>query len=121
MKGIDWQFNCPHNSAEGGIWEHMIQCIKRVLQSTLKESANREHTLQSFLIEAENTVNSRLLTHLPLSHKDEELLTPNQFFSWLPKYNANSCECHRTRTHFNEEALDLVLICDPVEIGNEVR
>ncbi|XP_065356291.1 uncharacterized protein LOC135950688 [Calliphora vicina] len=22
-KGIDWQFNCPHNPAEGGIWERM--------------------------------------------------------------------------------------------------
>ena len=56
----------------------MIHCVKRVLQSTLKESAPREHTLQSFLIEAENIVNSLRLTHLPLSHKDEEPLTPNQ-------------------------------------------
>ncbi|XP_037825055.1 uncharacterized protein LOC119613182 [Lucilia sericata] len=83
-KGIDWQFNCPHNPAEGGIWERMVQCVKRVLQSTLKESAPREHTLQSFLIEAENIVNSRPLTHLPLSHEDEEPLTPNHFLLGCP-------------------------------------
>ena len=78
-KGIDWQFNCPHNPAEGGVWERMVQCVKRVLRSTLKESSPREHTLQSFLIEAENIVNSRPLTHLPLSHENEEPLTPNHF------------------------------------------
>ena len=83
-KGIDWQFNCPHNPSEGGIWERMIHCVKRVLQSTLKESAPREHTLQSFLIEAENIVNSRPLTHLPLSHEDEEPLTPNHFLLGSP-------------------------------------
>ncbi|XP_065361998.1 uncharacterized protein LOC135955572 [Calliphora vicina] len=83
-KGIDWQFNCPHNPAEGGIWERMVQCVKRVLQSTLKESAPREHTLQSFLIEAENIMNSRPLTHLPLSHEDEEPLTPNNFLLGCP-------------------------------------
>ncbi|XP_037823809.1 uncharacterized protein LOC119612137, partial [Lucilia sericata] len=83
-KGIDWQFNCAHNPAEGGIWERMVQCVKRVLQSTLKESAPREHTLQSFLIEAENIVNSRPLTHLPLSHEDEEPLTPNHFLLGCP-------------------------------------
>ncbi|XP_065365548.1 uncharacterized protein LOC135958579 [Calliphora vicina] len=64
-KGIDWQFNCPHNPAEG-------------------ESAPREHTLQSFLIEAENIVNFRPLTHLPLSHEDEEPLTPNHFLLGCP-------------------------------------
>lgn len=78
-KGIEWSFNCPHNPAAGGAWERMVQCVKRVLRFTLKESSPREHTLHSFLIEAENVVNSRPLTHLPLSHEDEEPLTPNHF------------------------------------------
>ena len=44
LKGIDLQFTCPHNPAEGGIWERIIQCIKYVLQSTLKESRQlRDH------------------------------------------------------------------------------
>ncbi|XP_065363858.1 uncharacterized protein LOC135957111 [Calliphora vicina] len=78
-RGIEWQFNCPHNPAEGGIWERMVQCVKKVLRVTLKEVAPKEHTLQSFLIEAENIVNSRPLTHLPVSPEDEEPLTPNHF------------------------------------------
>ncbi|XP_073820609.1 uncharacterized protein [Musca autumnalis] len=28
-KGIDWQFNCPYNPSEGGIWERMVQCVKK--------------------------------------------------------------------------------------------
>ncbi|XP_046801534.1 uncharacterized protein LOC124418671 [Lucilia cuprina] len=62
----------------------MVQCVKRVLQSTLKESAPREHALQSFLIKAENIVDSRPLTHLSLSHEDEEPLTPNNFLLGCP-------------------------------------
>ncbi|XP_017476643.1 PREDICTED: uncharacterized protein LOC108366690 [Rhagoletis zephyria] len=57
----------------------MVQCVKRVLRHTLKEIAPREHTLQSVLIEAENIVNSRPLTHLPISVDQDEPLTPNHF------------------------------------------
>ncbi|XP_018791049.1 PREDICTED: uncharacterized protein LOC108970234, partial [Bactrocera latifrons] len=79
VKGIEWIFNCPNNPAEGGIWERMVRCVRRVLNVTLKDVAPREHTLQSLLIEAENVVNSRLLTHLPLSSDQDEPLTPNHF------------------------------------------
>ncbi|KAH8389059.1 hypothetical protein KR200_001004 [Drosophila serrata] len=58
------------NPSEGGIWERMVQCVKRVLRHTLKEVAPREHVLESFLIEAENVVNSRPLTHLPVTPND---------------------------------------------------
>ncbi|XP_036319927.1 uncharacterized protein LOC118734312 [Rhagoletis pomonella] len=78
-KGVEWIFNCPHNPSEGGIWERMVRCVKRVLSHTLKEVAPREHTLQSVIIEAENIVNSRPLTHLPISVDQEEPLTPNHF------------------------------------------
>lgn len=78
-KGIQWWFNCPVNPSEGGVWERMVQCVKRVLRQTLKEVAPKEHTLQCFLIEAENIVNSRPLTHLPIAPDQEEPLTPNHF------------------------------------------
>ncbi|XP_067634860.1 uncharacterized protein [Eurosta solidaginis] len=78
-KGIQWVFNCAHNPAEDGIWERMVRCVKRVLNHTLKEVAPREHTLQSVMIEAENIINSRPLTHLPISADQEEPLTPNHF------------------------------------------
>lgn len=78
-RGVEWRFNCPVNPSEGGVWERMVQCIKRGLRQTLKEVAPREHTLQCFLIEAENVVNSRPLTHLPITPDQEEPLTPNHF------------------------------------------
>lgn len=57
----------------------MVQCVKRVLRQTLKEVAPREHTLNCFLLEAENVVNSRPLTHLHISPNQEQPLTPNDF------------------------------------------
>ncbi|XP_070854777.1 uncharacterized protein [Drosophila suzukii] len=60
-----------------GVWERMVQCVKRVLRHTLKEVAPRDHVLESFLIEAENVVNSRPLTHLPVDADQEAPLTPN--------------------------------------------
>lgn len=62
----------------------MVQSVKKVLRATLKEVAPREHTLHSFLIEAENIVNSRRLTHLPVRSDEEEPLTPNHFLLGHP-------------------------------------
>ncbi|XP_044573427.1 uncharacterized protein LOC123257669 [Drosophila ananassae] len=76
-KGIEWILHCPANPSEGGVWERMVQCVKRVLRHTVKEVAPKEHVLESFLIEAENVVNSRPLTHLPVSADQEAPLTPN--------------------------------------------
>ncbi|XP_075167990.1 uncharacterized protein LOC142241581 [Haematobia irritans] len=78
-KGIQWLFNCPINPSEGGVWERMVQCVKKVLRITLKESSPKEHILHSLLIEAENIINSRPLTHLPVDVDSEEPLTPNHF------------------------------------------
>jgi len=54
----------------------MVQCVKTVLRHTVKEVASREQVLESFLIEAENIVNSRPLTHLPVGEDQEAPLTP---------------------------------------------
>ncbi|XP_041673801.1 uncharacterized protein LOC121529865 [Drosophila eugracilis] len=76
-RSIEWVFNCPSNPSEGGVWERMVQCVKRVLRHTLKEVAPRDHVMESLLIEAENIVNSRPVTHLPLDADQEAPLTPN--------------------------------------------
>lgn len=77
--GIDWIFNSPGHPEAGGCWERMVQCVKRVLVMTLKERAPRVETLRTLLIEAANIVNSRPLTHVPVSPSDEEPITPNHF------------------------------------------
>ncbi|XP_073821377.1 uncharacterized protein [Musca autumnalis] len=78
-RNIEWIFNCPDNPSSGGAWERLIQIIKRLLQKTLKESSPRVETLQSVLIEAENIINSRPLTEVPVAAEDDEPLTPNHF------------------------------------------
>ncbi|XP_075151711.1 uncharacterized protein LOC142225776 isoform X2 [Haematobia irritans] len=77
--GIKWLFNTPSNPSEWGVWERLVQSVKKALYIMLKEQAPRLETLQAFLIEAENIVNSRPLTHLPVGPEDPEPLTPNHF------------------------------------------
>ncbi|XP_073845830.1 uncharacterized protein isoform X1 [Musca autumnalis] len=78
-KGIEWLFNCPANPSEGGVWERLVQSVKRVLRQTMKDTSPKEHVLHSLIIEAENIINSRPLTHVPISPHEEEPLTPNHF------------------------------------------
>ena len=50
-----------------------------MLRQTIKEDAPKEFVLELLLIESENIVNSRPLTHLPVDVQDHEPLTPNHF------------------------------------------
>ncbi|XP_073835298.1 uncharacterized protein isoform X2 [Musca autumnalis] len=77
--GIQWKFNTPANPSEGGAWERLVQSVKKSLNAMLREHSPRFETLQSFLIEAENMINSRPLTHLAVSPEDPDPLTPNHF------------------------------------------
>ncbi|XP_053968687.1 uncharacterized protein LOC128870108 [Anastrepha ludens] len=79
LRGVEWVFNAPANPSAGGIWERMVRSVKRVLMFTLKERAPQLETLQSLLIEAENLINSRPLTHVPVESTDAEPLSPNHF------------------------------------------
>ncbi|XP_075150514.1 uncharacterized protein LOC142224616 [Haematobia irritans] len=83
-RNIQWIFNCPLNPSEGGIWERMVKSVKRVLKQTVHEKSPKEHMFNSFLIEAENIVNSMPLTHIPISAEDEEPNTPNHFLLVMP-------------------------------------
>ncbi|XP_075157703.1 uncharacterized protein LOC142230970 [Haematobia irritans] len=83
-RGIEWVFNVPADPSAGGAWERMVRAVKNVLSFTLKEKCPQVDTLNSLLIEAENLVNSRPLTHLPIESVDSEPLTPNNFLLGCP-------------------------------------
>lgn len=72
---IEWKFNTPGDPSAGGAWERLVQTINRALKATLNERTPQEHTLRSLLYEAMNIVNSRPLTHLPVSSDNEPPLT----------------------------------------------
>ncbi|XP_044571309.1 uncharacterized protein LOC116656217 [Drosophila ananassae] len=65
-------------------WERMVQCVKKVLAHTMQKLAPKEHVLENLLIEAESIVNSRPLTHLPVTVDQEAPLTPNDLLKGAP-------------------------------------
>ena len=78
-KAIEWSFNAPDASFQGGVWERLIRSVKTALYTVMKEQAPREEVLHTVLVEIEHSVNSRPLTHVSLDPRDEEALTPNHF------------------------------------------
>lgn len=76
---IQWRYIPPSAPFMGGAWERLVRSVKTALSVTLKEKAPREEVLATLLVEAENTINSRPLTHVSTSADDEEALTPNHF------------------------------------------
>ena len=76
---ITWIFNCPASPNAGGCWERLIGITKRFLHQALKDDCPRVNTLISVLIEAENIINSRPLTDIPLLAEEDEPITPNHF------------------------------------------
>lgn len=77
--GIQWVMNCAGNPEAGGVWERMVQAVKKILAVTLKDEAPHVETLRAHLLEAANMLNSRPLTHIPISPDDNDALTPNHF------------------------------------------
>lgn len=79
-KGIEWHFIPPSAPHFGGVWERMVQEVKKLLKVKLwGTSRPTENELKLALAEIEFILNSRPLTHIPLDVKDDEPLTPNHF------------------------------------------
>ncbi|KAF2893787.1 hypothetical protein ILUMI_12386 [Ignelater luminosus] len=77
---ISFHFNPPLSPHMGGSWEHLVKSVKIALYDALAGKTPTDSLLQSCLVAAENTVNSRPLTYLPLDSEQSEALTPNHFF-----------------------------------------
>ena len=76
-KGIQWIFNSPAASHQGGVWERQIRTVRRILNSLLKEQAENDDCLQTVLCEIEGIINGRPLTSISDDVNDLEPLTPN--------------------------------------------
>ncbi|KAJ8711214.1 hypothetical protein PYW07_008456 [Mythimna separata] len=76
-RSISWKYIPPASPFMGGAWERMVRAVKEALYVTLKEVHPSDETLATLLVEVENTVNSRPLTHVNVSPDEPEALTPN--------------------------------------------
>ncbi|XP_055622559.1 uncharacterized protein LOC129766119 [Toxorhynchites rutilus septentrionalis] len=63
----------------GGAWERLVQSVKAAMAEAYIEGKLDDEGLQTLVVEAENIVNSRPLTYLPLETEMAEALTPNHF------------------------------------------
>lgn len=64
----------------GGCWERLVRSVKTTLALCLpKQHLPDDETLRSMLLEAENIINTRPLTYIPMEHENDEALTPNHF------------------------------------------
>jgi transposase InsO family protein len=78
-QGIKWFFNPPSAPHMGGSWERLVKSVKVALGDSLQQKNLKDEVLQTLIIEAEHTVNSHPLTHVPEDPEDSESLTPNHF------------------------------------------
>ena len=61
-KGIKWKFNPPVNLWMGGIWESLVESVKRSLKVIIRDKLFTEEYLSTFLCEVESILNQRRLT-----------------------------------------------------------
>jgi hypothetical protein len=81
---IDFVFNTPRASHQGGVWERQIRTVRNVLNSmlSLRKGIIDSSTLRTFMYEVMAIVNSRPLTSV---EGDASPLTPNMLLTMKSK------------------------------------
>ena len=86
-QSIEWRLNPPSAPHFGGVWERLVQVVKRVLLINLGSAKLTPDVFSTIVTEAECLVNSRPLTHVRNDNKDDDPLTPNHFLLGRPFAN----------------------------------
>ena len=77
QREIKWIFKPPTASHMGGVWERIIQSVKRILKALLWEQLVNDESLLTLMAETESVINSRPLMSNPDDPIDAEPLTPS--------------------------------------------
>ena len=79
-RNIQWQFNTPHASHMGGVWERQIRTIRKILTSLLHQHMDRisDEVIETLFCEVESMINSRPLTKVSDDVMDATTISPNQ-------------------------------------------
>lgn len=111
--GIEWRMNPPGGPHFGGVWERLVQVVKRALLLNLGSARLTSEVFATIVAETEAIVNARPLTHVSCDIKDQLPLTPNHFllgraFSNLPSATfseaalATSASWRKARQHLDQ-------------------
>ena len=84
-KDIQWYFNPPATTHQGGVWERLIRSVRKILHAMIGEHLANQETLVTFLVKVEKILNSRPITRVSIDRSDLEPLNPNHIL--LLRYN----------------------------------
>ncbi|XP_055605793.1 uncharacterized protein LOC129753966 [Uranotaenia lowii] len=74
-----WIFNPPAAPHMGGAWERLLRSVKTAMAAMVITKTPDEETFVTIVREAEDVVNTRPLTFIPIDSEASEVLTPNHF------------------------------------------
>lgn len=74
---IEWVFNPPCAPHWGGVFERMVQTIKRILLATMTNTRLSDEMLNTLMCEVENLINSRPITKVSNDACDPSALSPS--------------------------------------------
>lgn len=80
-RGVEWQFNTPLASHQGGLWERAVRSMKYHLKRIVGVQVLTFEELYTVLVRIEAALNSRPLTALSEDPTDMTALTPGHFIS----------------------------------------
>ena len=83
-EGCTWEFNPPHSSHMGGVWERMIGVVRRILDSMFRDLGPTQLThdvLVTLMAEVSAIVNARPLVPVSSDPEAPEILTPNMLLT----------------------------------------
>ncbi|KAA3670452.1 uncharacterized protein DEA37_0014372, partial [Paragonimus westermani] len=80
----DWVCSPPKTSRRGGIWEHLVRPIRRILLSLTAGQMAKDETPSISLTEAEKILNGTPITELSDDPQDLSALTPNHLLMLRP-------------------------------------
>lgn len=86
-KSLTWHFIPSATPNFGGAWERLIKDVKRAMAVVMNGKIIPEKVFETALLQIEDIMNSRPLTHLPVSPDDLTPLTPNYLVKLSPSYS----------------------------------
>ncbi|XP_037790101.1 uncharacterized protein LOC119585554 [Penaeus monodon] len=80
-EGFSWVFNPPAAFHFGGVWEHQIRSVRRILLALLRQQKLTHEGLETLMCEVEAILNSRPLTKSSEDSQDAEPITPKHLLT----------------------------------------